>query len=156
MYRVSGFNWNGQGGTIWAKKRGRTDLFIYLFWSGCLRMYIYIRICLDRIDGWIWRHWYWHLARNQIWTGGTRIFSPLLYQLSYPGSSLWIILVQVLNLCQLKIRKKYFSQFLQWSLLFSIWKSLIWEKMDCNWIISNDLIYVDHISQNELIIWSTD
>ena len=24
-------------------------------------------------------------ARNQIWTGDTRIFSPLLYQLSYPG-----------------------------------------------------------------------
>ena len=24
-------------------------------------------------------------ARNQTWTGDTRIFSPLLYQLSYPG-----------------------------------------------------------------------
>ena len=65
-----------------------------------------IHIHLSLLSRWIWIHC-WHLARNQIWTGGTRIFSPLLYQLSYPGSFLWIILVQGFNLCQLKIRKKW-------------------------------------------------
>ena len=46
-------------------------------------------------------------ARNQIWTGDTRIFSPLLYQLSYPDHSWCIILILLedLGLCQLKGRR---------------------------------------------------
>lgn len=98
----------------------------------------YVDIHLDRIDldRWIWRHGYLHLARNQIWTGGTRIFSPLLYQLSYPGSSLWIILVQGFNLCQLKRSKKVFL--LVFRMIFIIFDLEVTNmiKMDCNWIIS--------------------
>lgn len=46
-------------------------------------------------------------ARNQIWTGDTRIFSPLLYQLSYPDHSRRTIriLIEDLVLCQWKRRK---------------------------------------------------
>lgn len=75
-------------------------------------------------------------AKNQIWTGDTRIFSPLLYQLSYPGSSLWIILVQGFNLCQLKRSKKVFL--LVFRMIFIIFDLEVTNmiKMDCNWIIS--------------------
>lgn len=47
-------------------------------------------------------------ARNQIWTGDTRIFSPLLYQLSYPDHYRRIILILLdgLRLCQLTKMKK--------------------------------------------------
>ena len=47
-------------------------------------------------------------ARNQIWTGDTRIFSPLLYQLSYPDHYRRIILIILddSGLCQLKMKTK--------------------------------------------------
>ena len=52
-------------------------------------------------------------ARNQIWTGDTRIFSPLLYQLSYPDLFLCIILVEDLYLCQLKGLKNQLNKVFQ-------------------------------------------
>ena len=52
-------------------------------------------------------------ARNQIWTGDTRIFSPLLYQLSYPDLFLCIILVEYLYLCQLKGLKNQLNKVFQ-------------------------------------------
>ena len=50
-------------------------------------------------------------ARNQIWTGDTRIFSPLLYQLSYPDHYPCIVLILIdnLSLCQLKRQKKSYK-----------------------------------------------
>lgn len=52
-------------------------------------------------------------ARNQIWTGDTRIFNPLLYQLSYPDHLLCIILVEYLYLCQLKGLKNKLNKVFQ-------------------------------------------
>lgn len=59
-------------------------------------------------------------VRNQIWTGDTRIFSPLLYHLSYPDHSRCIIfiLLEDLGLCQLKewkgITKSYPGPVIFW------------------------------------------
>ena len=78
-----------------------------------MNMYVdpYQLIC--RID----THTNCSCARNQIWTGDTRIFSPLLYQLSYPdhSSRTILILIEDLGLCQLKRRKE------DWKVLSRSW-----------------------------------
>ena len=85
----------------------------YVSWStwSILDLYYIMNMYVDpyQLICRMYTHKNYSCARNQIWTGDTRIFSPLLYQLSYPDHSGCIALLEDWGLCQLKKPKKSYK-----------------------------------------------
>ena len=85
----------------------------YVSWStwSILDLYYIMNMYVDpyQLICRMYTHKNYSCARNQIWTGDTRIFSPLLYQLSYPDHYRRIIFILLDGLGRCQLKKTQFS-----------------------------------------------